>query len=241
MLARNAFVCSPCAYAPNDFIHRFGNTETFRVFLKQKVAIMLLLCFSDDNHWLSATPTPSPRRCSTNESKLWSCLFILVLTIYESQRNLDADREIQRAQSAMVFVYMTLQFLALTLLFPCVEKQLTDPYLWVNRHVFFELKTFCLLLETCDILGFLVAAGTFNISVVTEYLQHHQQGEYAFVLHNYPQGCIQSPQSKPWTPLSKYSWKTFPHHTEEKLIYISSQNFPGTFRMLLSISQYKES
>ena len=28
----------------------------------------------------------------------------------------------------MVFVYKTLQFLALTLLFPCVEKQFTDPY-----------------------------------------------------------------------------------------------------------------
>ena len=46
----------------------------------------------------------------------------------------------------MVFVYKTFQFLALTLLFPCVEKQFTDPYQGVNTHVFTELKTsaFCL-------------------------------------------------------------------------------------------------
>lgn len=213
-----------------------------------------LVCFWSRRWQLcccSASPTiitcslqfpPLPRRCSINESKLWWCLFILILTIYESQRNLlDADSEIQRAKSVMVFVYMTLQFRALTLLFPCVEKQLTDPYLWVNMHVFFELQTFSLLLETCDTLGFLVAAGTFNISIVTEYLQHHQQGEYSFVLHNYPQGGIQSPQSKPWTPPLKYSWKTFPVTLKRNWYIFFPRTFQELYRMLLSISRYEES
>ena len=39
-------------------------------------------------------------------------------------------------------------------------------------HLFIELKTFCLLLATRDALVFLVAAGAFNISVTTAYLQH---------------------------------------------------------------------